>query len=320
MINIRQVECPADKIKTKCPNAMTPTRIVIHNTANDACAEDEIAYMLSRPGEISFHFAVDDREAVQGIPLDRNAWHAGDGNGKGNREGIAIEICYSRSGGERFEKAVDNAAQLTAQLLRERGWGLDRVTKHQDYSNKHCPHRILDEYGWNNFQLLVDRYLHADEEPQHEGAPAQTAAPAEPQVIYAAHIAGGGWLTDVTGFNEVNADGYAGITGRAADGIRARLSEGHIEYRVHTVGAKGYLPWVRDHEQAQGGYAGIYGRRIDGVQLRTAELPGFTVRYRVSTVGGGWLPWVVGCGEGADGYAGIYGRAIDRIQIEIIRA
>ena len=160
MVEIRKVECPSDKVKIKCPYAMTPTRIVIHNTANDAPAENEIAYMHRNNMETSFHFAVDDKEAVQGIELNRNAWHASDGNGKGNREGIAIEICYSKSGGERWLKALDNAAELTAKLLKDYGWGIDRVTKHQDYGNhKHCPHRILDEYGWDNFLSLVKKYL-----------------------------------------------------------------------------------------------------------------------------------------------------------------
>lgn len=160
MITIRKVDCPSDKISIKCPYAMTPTRIVIHNTANDAPAENEIAYMHRNNMETSFHFAVDDKEAVQGIELNRNAWHASDGNGKGNREGIAIEICYSKSGGERWLKALENAAELTAKLLEDYGWGIDRVTKHQDYGNhKHCPHRILDEYGWDNFLTLVKKYL-----------------------------------------------------------------------------------------------------------------------------------------------------------------
>lgn len=160
MVTIRKIDCPADKISIKCPYAMTPTRIVIHNTANDAPAENEIAYMHRNNMETSFHFAVDDKEAVQGIELNRNAWHASDGNGKGNREGIAIEICYSKSGGERWLKALDNAAELTAKLLKDYGWGIDKVTKHQDYGNhKHCPHRILDEYGWDNFLSLVKKYL-----------------------------------------------------------------------------------------------------------------------------------------------------------------
>ncbi|MEE1239441.1 MAG: N-acetylmuramoyl-L-alanine amidase [Acutalibacteraceae bacterium] len=155
MVNIRKVECPKDKLSIKCPNAMTPTRIVIHNTANDASAAQEITYMHKNSFQTSFHFAVDDNEIVQGIELNRNAWHASDGNGKGNREGIAIEICYSKSGGEKWLKAVENAAELTAKLLKDYGWGIDKVTKHADYKNKHCPHRILDEYGWDNFLNLV---------------------------------------------------------------------------------------------------------------------------------------------------------------------
>ncbi len=148
-----------NKYRIKCPYAMTPTRIVVHETSNDASAQDEIAYMRTNNLEKSFHFAVDDKEIVQGIPLDRNAWHAGDGNGKGNREGIAIEICYSKSGGERWKKAIDNAARFIAELLKERKWGVDKITKHQDYSGKICPHRILGSYGWNNFINLISKYL-----------------------------------------------------------------------------------------------------------------------------------------------------------------
>lgn len=159
MVPIRKVNCPTEKIGIKCPFSMTPSLIVIHNTANDAPAANEIAYMHRNDQEKSFHFAVDDTEIVQGIALDRNAWHAGDGNGKGNREGIAIEICYSKSGGARWQKAVENAAQLTAKLLTDYGFGLDRVTKHQDYSGKRCPHRILDEFGWEAFLSLVQKNL-----------------------------------------------------------------------------------------------------------------------------------------------------------------
>lgn len=161
MVNIRKVECPKDKLSIKCPNTMTPTRIVIHNTANDASAANEITYMHKNTNQTSFHFAVDDKEIVQGIELNRNAWHASDGNGKGNREGIAIEICYSKSGGEKWLKAVENAAELTAKLLKDYGWGIDKVTKHADYTNKHCPHRILDEYGWDNFLNLVKSKMSA---------------------------------------------------------------------------------------------------------------------------------------------------------------
>lgn len=160
MVNIRKVECPKDKISIKCPYSMTPEFVVIHNTANDATANNEIAYMHSNKNTVSFHFAVDDKEIVQGIELNRNTWNAGDGsNGKGNRKGIAIEICYSKSGGSKFEAAQKNAAELTAKLLNDYGWDIDKVKKHQDFNSKHCPHRTLDDYGWDYFLDLVKGYM-----------------------------------------------------------------------------------------------------------------------------------------------------------------
>ena len=115
---ITVVKCPTSKYSVKCPYAMTPTRIVVHNTANDASAMNEISYMLGNNNKTSYHYAVDDTRAVQGIPLNRNAWHAGDGSkGIGNRQGIAIEICYSKSGGTRFMKSEQNAATLAAVIL-----------------------------------------------------------------------------------------------------------------------------------------------------------------------------------------------------------
>ncbi len=135
----------------KCPYAMDPTRIVIHNTYNDAPAVNEISYMINNNSEVSFHFAVDDTGVVQGVPLNRNCWHAGDGsNGIGNRHGIAIEICYSKSGGERFINSEKNAAKLVAYLLFKANWEIEKITKHQDYSGKYCPHRTLD-MGWKRF-------------------------------------------------------------------------------------------------------------------------------------------------------------------------
>lgn len=153
---IKKIPMPQSKYSIKCPYVMNPTRIVIHNTANDASAENEIKYMQSNNNQVSFHFAVDDKQAVQGIDMWRNAWHAGDGpNGIGNRQGISIEICYSKSGGTRFAKAEQNAAELTARLLIDFGWGLDKVTKHADYAKKDCPHRTM-LLGWDRFLNMVN--------------------------------------------------------------------------------------------------------------------------------------------------------------------
>lgn len=159
MVNIRQDLVDSSKYNIKCPHEMNAEFLVVHNTANDASANNEIAYMKSNNNKVSFHYAVDDVEIVQGIPENRNAWHAGDGgSGKGNRKGLSIEICYSKSGGERFDKAEENAAEFIASKLKEKGWGIDKVKKHQDFANKYCPHRTLD-YGWDRFLNKIRKYL-----------------------------------------------------------------------------------------------------------------------------------------------------------------
>jgi N-acetylmuramoyl-L-alanine amidase len=132
-----------EKHGIKCPFEMAPQYITIHNTANDAPAANEIAYMKRNNYEVSFHIAVDDTEAIQAIPFNRNAWHASDGHGSGNRKSIAIEICYSKSGGAKYEKAVANALEVTAQLMKQFNVPASKIMYHKNWSGKNCPHRLL---------------------------------------------------------------------------------------------------------------------------------------------------------------------------------
>lgn len=158
-MKINQNLVSESKYNIKCPYEMTPEFIVVHNTANDASAANEIAYMIRNNNKVSFHYAVDDKEIWQGIPINRNTWNAGDGtNGKGNRKGIAIEICYSKSGGDRFAKAENLAAEFIASILHERDWGIDKVTRHKDYNGKNCPHRTIS-LGWERFRKMVEDQL-----------------------------------------------------------------------------------------------------------------------------------------------------------------
>ncbi|PFV28669.1 peptidoglycan recognition protein family protein [Bacillus thuringiensis] len=150
-MEIRKKLVDPSKYGTKCPYTMNPEFITVHNTYNDATAENEVSYMIRNDNQVSFHIAVDDKEAVQGIPLERNAWHAGDGNGNGNRKSIGVEICYSLSGGDRYYKAEDNAAIVVAQLMKQYNIPISKVRTHQSWSGKHCPHRMLDEGRWNSF-------------------------------------------------------------------------------------------------------------------------------------------------------------------------
>ena len=158
-MQITKMLVPESKYSIKCPYNMTPEFIVIHNTANDASAMAEISYMIGNNNKVSFHCAIDNTRIVQGVPFNRNTWNAGDGgNGNGNRKGISLEICYSKSGGDDFEEAERLAAEYTAYLLKQYDWGIDKVKKHQDFANKYCPHRTLD-LGWKRFLDMVSSYL-----------------------------------------------------------------------------------------------------------------------------------------------------------------
>ena len=175
-MNIRQMLVSSSKYNVKCPYSMTPKFITIHNTANDASANSEVSYMINNDNEVSFHYAVDNKEAVQGIPENRCAWHCGDGgSGTGNRYSIGIEICYSKSGGDRFIQAEKNAAYLTATLLKKYGWGIDKVKKHQDWSGKYCPHRTMD-MGWQRFLNMVKVELDKLNKP--------STTPSTPSTVY----------------------------------------------------------------------------------------------------------------------------------------
>lgn len=170
--------------KYNAPYSMQPLEICIHNTANTATARNEVAYMNRTANYTSYHVAIDDKEAVQAIPFNRNAFAAGDGaNGRGNRRAIHIEICYSLDGGNnghqsaRYLKAEENAALYTAYVLHQYGWGIDKVKKHQDYSGKYCPHVILANGKWNWFKNRVQAHLNAIKKGSSSASKKTTSKP-----------------------------------------------------------------------------------------------------------------------------------------------
>lgn len=61
MYIIKQNLVAQDNYSIKCPHSMTAEFIVVHNTANDATAQNEVAYMIGNKNQVSFHYAVDDQ-------------------------------------------------------------------------------------------------------------------------------------------------------------------------------------------------------------------------------------------------------------------
>lgn len=137
---------------------MVPTTITIHNTGNPSSTARNERNWLTNPSNTrtaSFHIVVDEREAIECIPINEVAWHAGDGgNGPGNRTSIGIEICESGN----YTKTLENAAELVAKMLHDFGWGVDRLRRHYDWSGKICPRLMYDGgkwTGWTKFVKMV---------------------------------------------------------------------------------------------------------------------------------------------------------------------
>ncbi|PFQ70920.1 N-acetylmuramoyl-L-alanine amidase [Bacillus thuringiensis] len=155
-MEIKQMLVPASRYSVLCPYEMNPTEITFHNTYNDAPAINERNNVANNSTGTSFHIAVDNKEAIQLIPFNRNAWHAGDGaNGRGNRHSIGVEICYSLSGGDKYRKAELNAIKVIRQLMDTFNIPISKVKTHQERNGKYCPHRMLDEgrVEWFKSQL-----------------------------------------------------------------------------------------------------------------------------------------------------------------------
>lgn len=153
-----------DHIPTTTPNNRRPamkleaTTITIHNTANpSSTARNERAWLTNTANTrtASFHIVIDDKEAIEVIPLNEVAWHAGDGSKatSGNRTSIGIEICESGN----YEQTLSNAAELVAGMLKERGWGTERLRRHYDWSGKNCPRLMNGDGKWSGWQAFVAR-------------------------------------------------------------------------------------------------------------------------------------------------------------------
>lgn len=138
------------------------TSITIHNTANLKSTAKNERQWLDNPMNTrtaSWHIVVDDYEAIEAIPLNEVAWHAGP---KGNAASIGIELCESGD----WQRTKANGIQLIATLLLERGWGLDSVKQHRHWTGKNCPRKLIPE--WDDFIKGIEAQLKAQRMTQRK--------------------------------------------------------------------------------------------------------------------------------------------------------
>lgn len=142
---------------------MDPKYITIHETDNPGRGANAEAHArLQEAGnsrQASWQYQVDEQYAIQSVPDNEVAFHAGDGKGPGNRSSIAIEICVNSDGD--YKKAVANAAELTKDLMKKYNIPVTNVVQHNKWSGKHCPRHLRDGdkgIDWNGFlSLLKDK-------------------------------------------------------------------------------------------------------------------------------------------------------------------
>lgn len=149
--------------KGKRPGIKTNmTSITVHNTGNPkSTAVNERNWLVNPENDrsASFHIVVDEKQAIECIPLDEIAYHSG--NEEGNKTSIGIEICESGD----YKKTEQNAVELIAKILVDRGWGIDRVFPHKKWSGKECPRLILPYWDdfLNRIQREIDKLVQKDE-------------------------------------------------------------------------------------------------------------------------------------------------------------
>lgn len=116
--------------------------ITVHQTGNPSRGANAQVHanLQSRGFSASWHWQVDDKEAIQSFDHTWRLFHAGDGRGKGNMESIGIESCINSDGD--YVKAVRNTTKLVAKIMKDEGIPISRVVQHNYWSGKNCPMQI----------------------------------------------------------------------------------------------------------------------------------------------------------------------------------
>jgi N-acetylmuramoyl-L-alanine amidase len=147
VMRILNIDYKVDHIPKNTAHNRRPGQLInvqyltIHSTGNpSSSAKGERAWLTNNENQrtASFHVVVDEKQVIECIPFNEVAWHAGDGNGSGNKKSISLEICES---GNR-PITLKNAVVLSAKILRDNSLDITSLKRHHDWATKQCP-RIL---------------------------------------------------------------------------------------------------------------------------------------------------------------------------------
>lgn len=163
--------------------------ITIHETANHdkGAGAQTHADLQSNGYSATWHYQVDDKKAVQSFEHSVKCWHAGDGKGPGNTESIGIEICVNSD--SNFEKAVENAAELTKKIMKQENIPAKNVVQHNHWSGKNCPAQLRSGKGvsWNDFKRMIEG---KSDKPDKQPEKAKSISQMAEEVIAGKHGSG----------------------------------------------------------------------------------------------------------------------------------
>ncbi|MGE7751734.1 peptidoglycan recognition protein family protein [Lysinibacillus fusiformis] len=137
MVQIRQhLVSAAVAIKVTGGRKNTRRKVCIHETDNTkkGSGADNHAQLQAKGNsrQASWHWSVDDREAIQSFTHDYQCWAAG--STQGNNEAIHIEMCVNSDGD--YVRTVQNTAALVAKILKDESLTINDVVQHNFYSGK----------------------------------------------------------------------------------------------------------------------------------------------------------------------------------------
>jgi len=168
---------PGDKI--------TVSKLTIHNTDNtdkgaNAKAHSSFVrktgyYMhKGKKNWVSWHYTVDDTRAIQHLPANERAYHAGS---NANSTSLAMEICMNSDNNQPV--CDDRAARLAALVLHDKKLAIGAMVTHESWTGKKCPSLLRSAAKWVAFQKRVKGYLEGIQGGSGQGIKPAAAAAAK---------------------------------------------------------------------------------------------------------------------------------------------
>lgn len=156
-----------DNIPNQPANAEGRTWETVHETANPAVGANaemhrKFVHNGGGEGKVSFHWVVDDHEAVGLVDPTMKAWQASDGaNGTGNSS-ESTETCINADGD--WEQTKENLSRhLARRIVADPNRSPDRIAQHNKWARdgKNCPTRMRANNGaeWNAMVARVRAIL-----------------------------------------------------------------------------------------------------------------------------------------------------------------